>query len=312
MIVVAALALMFAVTRLVKPMFLGSGMFPDLESSINDVRSITISTSGKAFIRSTTLSHVDGKSWVLTSAANAPVDADKVRALIIGLTRLENADTKSANPKDWPAMGLGAQETRLTVTDSNNKFLVDLRVGNAVPKESGAQYLRLGEAGTAFVGFGLPQISASALVWTTAQLPKLSVERIKRIQLIGSDLSRSEIERRDENSLILSNLAPNETSNDDALNTLAAVFKNISATDLMAADAINWFNATTFLIDSSDGLNLSGQIKLQEGQYWVRMNGNGTSADAKTINAQKNLAFAISEGEAKVLLLPRSALLKKN
>ncbi len=312
MIIVVALALVFAATRLIKPMFLGSGMFPDLESSISDVRNITIKAPDRTIMRSTTLSNIDGKKWVLANAANAPVDTDKVRALIIALTRLENADTKSANPKDWPSMGLGAQETQLTVTDSNNKVLADLRVGNSVPKENGAHYFRLGEAGTAFIGFGLQPISASALSWTTAQLPKLSTERIMRIQLIGSDLSRTDIERRDGNHLTVSNLISGEVTDDEAVNALASAFKNMSAVDMNAADTINWFNATTFLVDSNDGLSLSGQVKAQAGQYWVRMNGNGSSADAKTINDQKNLAFSIADTKAKILMLPRSALIKKN
>lgn len=312
LIIVAALALIFAATKLIKPLFLGSGMFPDLETAISDVRTIIIADSDHGEARSTRLSHADGKNWVVATAANAPADADKVRALIIGLTRLENAETKSSNPKEWPAMGLGARETRLTVTDSNNKIVADLRMGNAVPEKSGAQFLRLGEEGSAFIGFGLPHISASALTWTTVQLPKLTVDRIKRIQLIGTDLSRIDIERRDGSALAVANLAAGETTNEDSVNKLADVFKNLTATDMIAADAINWFNATTFLIDSNDGLNLSGQIKAQAGHYWVRINGSGTSPDAKTINSQKNLAFAVADSPGKILLFSRSSLVQKN
>ena len=307
-IIIIAAVLCFTVLRLVKPMFLGSGMFPELENAISDVRTITISSGDGTLRRSTILSNQDGKIWVVASAANAPADADKIRALIIALTRLENADMKSANPKDWPPMGLGPAETTLTVTDSNKATVADLRLGNAVDNKAGAQYFRIGDKGSAFVGFGMPPLSASALNWTTAQMPKLSPDRIKRVLLIAPDLSRVDIERRSGNNFAVTNLVAGEASHQDIVNALVGLLSHFIANDLISTDAINWFNATTFLVDSEDGLGLSGQIKFQSGQYWVRMNGGGTSTDAKSINSQRNLAFAIPETQAKLLLSSRSIL----
>lgn len=306
LIAAAVLLLGWLALSLVQSFWGGSGVFPELESGAKAARFVTI-RNGDRLLQ---LASKDGQSWQLASVSNVAVTNGKVDSLIRGLLHIDPKPVASGDATLLADYGLGSGEGRVLVADATGKALADLRLGKLVSPGSSSRFVRIGDEPKALIAQNLPDIPVSALAWTSISLPQIEAKRIKRVQIIGADLSRLAIERDSDGSFTLVNLNAGERSQPAAIEQLLAVFGSAKAIDLVGADAINWFNATTFLIDTGDGLNMAGQVRVQAGQYWVRFNGSGTAPDAKDINAIRGAAFAISSEQGKKLLAARADYLK--
>lgn len=306
LIALGVLLLGWVALTLIRPIFGGGGLFPDLETHADDARRISIGSGG----RLTQLTSKDGKTWQLASVGNVTAKNEKVDALIRSLIQIDPQPVPTGDATLLGEYGLGNGEARVEVTDATGKILADLRLGKPLSAGSTSRFIRVGDEPKALVGQNLPELPASAMAWTSIGLPLIDPKRIKRVQIIGADLSRLAIERGSDGDFALINLNAGERAQPAAVERLLSVFGTAKAVDLVGADAINWFNATTFLVDTGDGLNLAGQVRLQSGQYWVRFNGSGTAPDAKDINAVRGAAFAVTPEQGKALLAARADYLK--
>jgi hypothetical protein len=115
----------------------GQVIFPALMSHINTVHEIIITHAGKIF-------HIvkqDDTHWSLPEKNNAPVDANKVRDIIFGLSEMILVEPKTKNPALYTALGVTSPLPQNTSTEIHVKnvagnSLAALIVGTAKPLKS--------------------------------------------------------------------------------------------------------------------------------------------------------------------------------
>ncbi len=146
--------------------------------------------------------------WSIPSHDNYPTDAkDQLSKLATSLIGLKVLEVPSDSPGDHPLYGVvdpdpktikaGATGvgTRVTIRDKDNKLLLNLIVGKAVPDQNGLHYVRVvGQDPVYTVAVSTDKLSTKFADWIETDLLKLNAFDIKQLQI--NDYSIDVLARR--------------------------------------------------------------------------------------------------------------------
>jgi len=172
---------------------LTSGPFlGDLSAHVNDAARVTITTSQGAF----TVEKGD-EGWGLQDKGGYPVDFNKVKAVVVGLSELEVAEEKTSNPEYYAKLGVeeigpDAASKRITIADGAGTVLADVLVGNARTSRGGgvggsSLYVRREGAPTSYEVRGAVQVDGQATNWLDKQIIKLEAQRVRQVVIRHPD-----------------------------------------------------------------------------------------------------------------------------
>jgi hypothetical protein len=169
-------------------------LFSDLDSKINDVASIEIK-KGKDTLA---LAKSEGNSWVLQSRAGYPAEFEKVKGLVVGLSKAAIIEPKTSSPALYAKIGVEDPEKAtgkddagpalITLKDSGGKTIASVIVGNrsgapgnpmeAPRGEQGTFVRRTGEA-QSFLVKDLPPADTGILSWLKTEILRVEGARMQ-------------------------------------------------------------------------------------------------------------------------------------
>ncbi len=165
-------------------------LFPDFETHINNVNSITIqdhNNSVKLELRE--------NNWVVTNLDGYPALITKVRAALIGLSQLLIVDKKTSDPELYGELGVenidvaDSDSLLLNVIEKSGLAPIKLIIGH--PRQSASNqpgiYVRLSDSSQALLVEGRLDISANPVDWINRELFDIPPQAIKRATIVTAD-----------------------------------------------------------------------------------------------------------------------------
>ncbi|HUE18167.1 MAG TPA: DUF4340 domain-containing protein [Stellaceae bacterium] len=269
----------------------------------------------------------DGEAWAVAERGNYPADAQKLRALLLGLAELTYVEPKTKQPQSYPRLQIedagdkDAKSTLITITDAKSSLLGEVIAGKRRVDQLGGGddgvYLRKPGNAQSWLARGTLDVSGDTASWLDQKLFDLPAAGVKEVVLAAPDGSRLTITRdKPEDKFRLVELAKDKKlKSDDALAAPAAALAGFTLSDVKLAAGANFpsdgvsharfamFNGLTVTIDLTD----------QDKVSWARIVASGSgdaAATAQGLNSRlAPWVFALPQYEADLLKTRLATLL---
>jgi hypothetical protein len=180
----------------------GAPLFEGLRARVNDVARVRVTSSDEVY----TLERKES-GWGLLEKGGYPVDVDKVKALVVGLSELELVEEKTANPALYARLGVQDPEAkaesdtpsrRVELSDAAGAVLADLVVGREVLSRGAGDphlYVRRPDGGPALEVQGRVRVDDSSSALLDREVAKLERKRVARVTVTHPDGEVLRVER---------------------------------------------------------------------------------------------------------------------
>lgn len=178
----------------------GTPLFDGLRARVNDVARVKVTSSDEVY----TLARGEA-GWGLVEKGSYPVDAGKVKALVIGLSELALVEEKTANPELFARLGVqdpggesDSPSRRVELSDAAGGVLADLVVGREVLSRGTGDphlYVRRPDGGPALEARGRVRVDDSSSALLDREVAKLERRRVARVTVTHPDGEVLRVER---------------------------------------------------------------------------------------------------------------------
>lgn len=169
----------------------GASLLPELRARVNDVARIALLGGGEALVLER-----EGETWGLADKGGYPVDVNRVKALVVGLSELKLVEEKTANP-EWFARldlqdpgGADVPSRGVRLEDAAGAVLADLVVGRSNPGRGPAQstlFVRKTGGGPALEVRGSLNVDSRPTNWLDRQIAKVERKRVREVTVTHPD-----------------------------------------------------------------------------------------------------------------------------
>ena len=266
--------------------------FPGLAPRLGSAASVVITSKGQSFSLAKT-----GTLWGLTEHGTYPVQQDRLRELLTGLTELRLAEPRTADPALLERLGLGdpasaaSTATLVRVLDGNGAALAELVIGHRrVRSQGGAPetvYVRRPGETQSWLAEGRLPVDADQQLWLDRDIANIESKRVAsvRVQRGGTVLEFG----RDGDKPVLKLPADHPKLDESRLEDVFRGLENLSLIDVKPATPPGQ-PVGTAAITLTDGtvveVTVSGTGKPDGKDIWVQLAVRGESEEAKKLAAR--------------------------
>ena len=178
----------------------GTPLFAGLRERVNDVAAVRVTTADETY----TLERGEA-GWGLREKGGYPVDVDKVKALVVGVSELELVEEKTGNPALFARLGVqdpgaegDAPSKRVELLDAGGATLADLVVGRDVQARGAGErhlYVRRSDGGPALEASGRVRVDEGSSALLDREIAKLERKRVARVTTVHPDGEVLRVER---------------------------------------------------------------------------------------------------------------------
>ena len=253
-------------------------LFPELADKIQDVAKVEIKTS-----EHTTVLAAKGDQWVLENRGGYPAFFNRIKPLVIAISKLEIREAKTANPELFSRLQLEdvntekAKSKQVILQDAEGNTLASLLVGkDRVNRSDGSTdslYVRkTGEEQTYLVK-GEVMLSAEPADWLENSLIDLSSDRLQSITIKHGGDKTVQASRGDKDSVNyeLQNVPDGfKLKSQTTLNSLASAVEELRFDDVNSAAEFKSSNEMlTTIYETFDGLVANIKSTKINDQIWA-------------------------------------------
>jgi hypothetical protein len=164
-----------------------ASLVPELEQRVNDAAAVTVTSAEGSFRLERS---EDG--WGAADKGGYPVDFERVKGLVVGVSGFDIVEAKTANPKYHSRLGVadvdaeGSTSTRVTVEDAAGAVLADVIIGEPNPGRGGGavnqptQYARAADDPQSYEVTGRVRVDKTLTNWLDKQIMQIERERVAR------------------------------------------------------------------------------------------------------------------------------------
>jgi len=251
-------------------------LFEDLPA--NDVTTLQVVDADGSL----TVDKVD-EAWTLVERGGYPVDVDKVKQAVLGLSQLLIEEPKTSLPENFSKLGVAepgtadSTATKVTLKDASGTIVAAAILGESkFRRGSQALYVRREGENQVYLCEGRLQIDARPTSWIERDLLRLEGDRVASVRVAHPDGEEVLIGRDPDNAeqFLVENIPPGrEQKFAGVANSLGTALNYLSLEDVAPAAEVD-FSAeplaqTTFRC--KDGLVLQAQTARFEEGTWLRL-----------------------------------------
>lgn len=258
----------------------GTPLFEGLRARVNDVARVRVTSADEVY----TLERGES-GWGLVEKGGYPVDVDKIKALVVGLSELELVEEKTANPELFARLGVqdpgGAGDSpsrRVELSDASGTVLADLVVGREVPSRGAGDphlYVRRPGGGPALEAQGRVRVEDGSSTLLNRELAKLERARVARVTVTHPDGEVLRVERPtpDVADFTVADLPEGaQLSWPGVAGGVAGALEYLNLEDVRPGDsAFDAAAAVRTRFETFDGLVLTTESLEEEGRVLVRV-----------------------------------------
>lgn len=252
---------------------------PGLESRVDAVRTVLIRTADKTL----RLERAD-EGWVARSKTGHPANVDRIRQLVLGISRLERLESKTSNPERYQRLELrdieapGSKAVRVTLLSGDGDALADVLVGKTEDFQQEARsryFVRDADDSQAWLVEGsLPPVLEETSSWLERSLlPGVGETDLASVVVTHGDGNSVAVRRADgETNFQLAGLAADEAVNSPyTVNAVAETFRRLSLKDVHAADAAPEEAIATVEARTFNGVRVVARVGPAEPDYTLEL-----------------------------------------
>ncbi len=167
-------------------------VFPGLAPQLGSATRVAITSKGQTFALTRT-----GDLWGLAEQGGYPVQPDKLRELLTGLTELRLAEPRTADPALLERLGLGdpasasSTATLVRVLDGNGQVLAELIVGHRSVRTQGSLpetvYVRRPGDNQSWLAEGRLPVDADPQIWLDREIANIDSKRVASVVVHRGD-----------------------------------------------------------------------------------------------------------------------------
>jgi hypothetical protein len=238
-------------------------LFPHLLARVNDISQVH-QVRGDAVVTVTR----GTSGWAVQEQNGYPADAERVRALLLGLAQLRRVEPKSRNPEHYAQLGLGSETgsvaTTVTLMAGSEKA-AELVVGKRRPaKGSDRQQLsvRLPDDPQVWLVEGNVPAYKDAAGWLDNRVLKLDRGRIRSVAVAYPDGETVDVSRPDASAkdFHLAGLTTGqEVASPATVNAVATAFADLACDDVKPVAEVDFDGKRSWsaTLDTFDGLRVT-------------------------------------------------------
>jgi len=253
---------------------------PDLSDQADRVQTVVVRSADNEL----RLVRVDD-GWVARNRDDYPADAARVRALVLGLSRLERLEKKTSNPDRLGRLELsgldepGSKAVEVTLLDSDDRKLAAVLVGKTEDfKSNGYSQYFVRDAGSPqawLVRGTLPPVLDNPRNWLKHELlPGVGGAGLRSVTVTRPEARPVSVRREsgDRKDFELVDLADGEIiDSQHAVNEIAGTLERLSLKDVEAAPAEEPETALTVHALTFNGVHITGRFQRLELDYAVTL-----------------------------------------
>jgi hypothetical protein len=300
----------------------GSRLLPSFEADAGKVAALEIKQGA-----STLTLEKQGNAWGIKERAGYPAEIDKVRSLMVRLSRADLLETKTRKADRYALIeledpaGKDAKSRGIRAIDAKGGVLADIVVGkrraDAFGAGKGATYVRKPSDPQAWLASGEIDASVVASDWMKLQVLETDSAKISKLSIEIDGEEPLKVERGSDSKVAFIDFPAEGKKLKDAYaaDSLLRTVGSIDMEDVRKrAAAPSPKDVSKVSFETLDGLKITHAIRKEEGSaYWLSMSVSGTGDVKKVADdlAAKvgGWEFKIAPGKAESLLKKRAELL---
>lgn len=299
----------------------GAPLFAELRGKEKDIAKIEIERGGERI----TLKR-DGATWTLSEHDSYPAAADKVNALIKGLTAADLVEAKTGKKERYDLLGVedpkakDAKSRLVSLFDGKSNVVAAVIVGNRRAEESGLQtggtYIRKPGDSQAWLANANLDAGLELRDWVDPYLFEARPTDVIGLEVTVPGKDPVKIKRDPDRAGHTLEQIP-EGMKLKYINVVDEVVRAASTlefSDVRRAGAADREPDGSFVIELEGGLKIAGRIRKDGEETWLTLEASGsenTAESAKTLMQRaEGWEFRIPESRVKEILKSREDLLE--
>ena len=259
---------------------------PELAEQVNEVSLIRVIASGGT--EALTFERRDS-GWVVQESAGYPADWGVLKPLLSDLSQAIVLEEKTSNPEYYDRLGVQDPDTEdapgKLIEFPGNESIPAVIVGNSAQGREG-QYLRKEDDARSVLIDRTITLPLNSTGWLAREIVDIADTDVVSVTISHADGERVEIQRdsTDVTDFTLLNVPEGrEAASSWSVNQLSTALSGLELEDAALVDDIDWTNAGEIQMLTSDGLEVSAQMKEEHENRWIRVVASG-SDEALSIN----------------------------
>ena len=256
-------------------------VFPALAPSLQNAARIEITSKGK-----TLLLVRQGDAWGVADRGGYPVQREKLREVLTGLTELRLIEPRTADPAQFARLGLDdpakpdSTATLLRVLDGAGKPIAELITGHRRVRTQGnvpeSIYMRRPGEDRSWLAEGRLAVDADPTLWLDRDIMNIDHARIAAVTVTRGD-TKLEFSR-DGDHLVLKAPAEHPPLDDFKLEEISRAFETLTFQEVKEAKDTPGEKIGTGLFVTTDGLTITATLFRAGAEIWARFDVAGTDA----------------------------------
>jgi hypothetical protein len=257
----------------------GKKLFPELEKRVNDVNEVVVTSKDATFAVKKS-----GSTWGAADKGDYPVEFDKVRELVVGISRMEIVAVTTKNPEYHQKLGLedvaAAESTskRVTLKDSGGAALADLVIGKAKPHEgfggTATLWVRKQGEDQTYEVTGQFNVAAELSNWLDREVAKIESARVKKTTVAhpdGATLTVSKAASTETNFSVEGLPEGAELQWPGVANGIPGALQYLNLDDVQPSASVDMSGAATAEFQCFDGLVITAKTIDKDGKIWMTL-----------------------------------------
>jgi hypothetical protein len=284
----------------------GTLVFPGLAAKLQQAASIEATHQGKTMV----IARKDGK-WGLADRGGFPIQSDKLRELLTGLTELRITEARTADPTQFARLGVEdaqpatSNSTLLRVLAADGSPLAELIVGHRRVRTQGnlpeSIYIRRPGETQSWVAEGRLPVDADPQLWFDRDIANIDHSRIASVVVTRGNTVLDFA--RDGDKLVLKSPADHPKLDDYRLEEVARGLETLTLTDVKPVAQQPGEKIGTAVVITTDGLKITIGVFRADKDIWIQLAATGegaAKAEADALQARVgNWAYQVGSWKEK-------------
>jgi hypothetical protein len=259
----------------------GTLVFPGLAAKLQQAARIEATHQGKTMMITR-----DGDKWGLADRGGYPVQEDKLREMLTGLTELRITEARTADPEQFARLGVEdaqpatSNSTLLRVLDAKGTVLAELLVGHRRVRTQGnlpeSIYIRRPGENQSWLAEGRLPVDADPQLWFDRDIANINHARVTSVAVSRGDAVLEFA--RDGDKLVLKEPADHPKLDDYRLEEIARGLEGLTLTDVKPVAEQPGEKIGMVVYTTTDGMRITIQVFRADKDIWIQMAASGEGA----------------------------------
>lgn len=256
----------------------GTLVFPGLAAKLQAAQRITIQTKGNTLV----IARKDG-AWGLADRGGYPVQQDRLRELLTGLTELRVTEARTSDPEQYARLGVDDPAKPVTTANllrvfgPNDALIAELIVGHRRVRTAGnvpeSIYIRRPGEAQSWLAEGRLPVDADAQLWFEREITNIPKDRVASVVSARGDTILEF--GRDGDALALKTPAEHPKLDDYRVEEVFRSLESLTLTDVKPASEQPGEKLGSAVVTTTDGLVVTVAVFKIETDIWAQFTVTG-------------------------------------